>query len=88
VIEGRGRLLTPGIVDLHHHTAFVLGDSITPGGGFVARLSMEPEAKAHAPAEPAALMRGGEIDPSGDHPERFRRLLERWRQASGLKPIE
>jgi hypothetical protein len=33
-------------------------------------------------------MPGGEIDPAGDHPERFRRLLNRWRQASGLPMIE
>lgn len=45
-------------------------------------------ARAHDLDELAALMPGGEIDPSADHPERFRRLLNRWRQASGLKPIE
>lgn len=42
-IEANGRLLTPGLIDIHHHTADVLGDSITPGGGFVSRLSMEPD---------------------------------------------
>jgi len=42
---------------------------------------------ANEPAELAALMPGGEIDPSGDHPGRFRRLLERWRSAAGLGPI-
>lgn len=45
-IEARGGLVTPGLVDVHHHTAFVLGDSVTPGGGFVARLSMEPDSIA------------------------------------------
>jgi hypothetical protein len=45
-------------------------------------------AKAHDPDELEALMPGGEIDPSGDHPQRFRRLLERWRMAAGLEPIE
>jgi hypothetical protein len=30
----------------------------------------------------------GEIDPSGDHPGRFRRLLNSWRRAAGLEPIE
>jgi hypothetical protein len=29
-----------------------------------------------------------EVDPSGDHPQRFRRLLERWRQDAGLEPID
>ncbi|HUP48011.1 MAG TPA: hypothetical protein VNA04_04395 [Thermoanaerobaculia bacterium] len=38
--------------------------------------------------ELAALMPDGEIDPSGDHPPRFRRLLERWRDAARLPPIE
>lgn len=41
-------------------------------------------ARANAPAEIETLMPGGEIDPSGDHPERFRHLLERWRRESGI----
>lgn len=45
-------------------------------------------AENHEPETLSELMPGGEIDPSGDHPERFRRLLERWRLASGLAPIE
>lgn len=45
-------------------------------------------AKAHAPDEIQALMPDGEIDPSGDHPERFRKLLVRWREAAGLPAIE
>jgi hypothetical protein len=45
-------------------------------------------AKANDPQELAALMPGGEIDPGGDHPGRFRRLLIRWRRATGLPPIE
>lgn len=36
--------------------------------------------------EIAELMPGGEIDPS--HPERFRRLLNEWRQATGREPID
>lgn len=46
VVDARGRLVTPGLVDVHHHTAFLLGDSVTVGGGFVARLSMEPDSIA------------------------------------------
>lgn len=46
VVDARGRLVTPGLVDVHHHTAFLLGDSVTAGGGFVARLSMEPDSIA------------------------------------------
>jgi hypothetical protein len=45
-------------------------------------------AKAHEAAELQTLMPGGEIDPSADHPERFRRLLVRWRKEAGLPPIE
>ncbi|MFW6201151.1 MAG: hypothetical protein ACOC8B_01115 [Gemmatimonadota bacterium] len=45
-------------------------------------------ARVHAPDELATLMPDGEIDPSGDHPQRFRRLLNRWRADSGLAPIE
>jgi hypothetical protein len=39
-------------------------------------------ARTHAPEELKYLMPDGEIDPSGDRPKRFRRLLNRWREAS------
>jgi predicted enzyme related to lactoylglutathione lyase len=45
-------------------------------------------AKTHDPAELEYLIPGGEIDPSGDHPRRFRNLLNRWRRSAGLEPIE
>lgn len=45
-------------------------------------------AREHDPGELDALMPDGEIDPSGDHPERFRRLLNRWRRSAGLSMIE
>lgn len=45
-------------------------------------------ARENDPQELSALMPEGEIDPSGDHPERFRRLLNRWREANGLPAIE
>lgn len=45
-------------------------------------------AREHDPAEIEALMPDGEIDPSGDHPQRFRKLLERWREETGLGTIE
>ena len=41
-------------------------------------------ASEHEPDELRALMPGGEIDPSGDHPKRYRDLLVRWRAAAGL----
>lgn len=45
-LDAAGRFVTPGLVDVHHHTAFVLGDSISEGGGFIARLSMDPDSIA------------------------------------------
>ena len=45
-------------------------------------------ARANEPKELEALMPGGDVDPSGDHPRRFRAILERWRAAAGLGPIE
>lgn len=41
----------------------------------------------HDPEELEVLMPDGEIDPSGDHPRRFRALLNRWRVAAGEDPI-
>ncbi len=38
-------------------------------------------ARENEPRELSELMPDGEIDPSGDHPQRFRALLERWRRA-------
>lgn len=43
VIEAEGRLLIPGIIDVHHHTADVLADSSNGTGGTVASLSMKPD---------------------------------------------
>jgi hypothetical protein len=43
-------------------------------------------ARIHAPEELETVMPDGEIDPSD--PSRFRRLLNRWRRASGREPIE
>ena len=45
-IEARGRLLTPGLVDVHHHTADVLTAAVTSTGNTVARLSMAPDSVA------------------------------------------
>ena len=43
VIDGRGRLLTPGFFDVHYHTDDVLADSMNTTGGAIARLSMDPD---------------------------------------------
>ena len=45
-IEAGGRLLTPGLIDAHGHIDYILGDSISAGGGFIAHLSMEPDSIA------------------------------------------
>jgi hypothetical protein len=44
-------------------------------------------ARANAPKEVDQLMPGGKIDPRGDHPQRFRDLLTRWRTEIGLPPL-
>ena len=45
-IDGRGRLVTPGLIDVHHHLDYAFPDSITPGGGAIARLIMAPDSIA------------------------------------------
>jgi imidazolonepropionase-like amidohydrolase len=45
-VDADGRLLVPGLIDVHHHTEYILGDSITPGGGMVADLAMHPDSIA------------------------------------------
>lgn len=45
-------------------------------------------ARANAPDDLEAAMPGGKIDPTGDHAPRVRALLERWRAAAGLPPLE
>lgn len=45
-------------------------------------------AEANDPAELAYLMPGGEIDPTGDRPERIRALLNRWRAANGRETFD
>lgn len=42
-LDARGRLLTPAFVDAHFHSGMVLGDSVTPGGGYVTHLSAVPD---------------------------------------------
>jgi imidazolonepropionase-like amidohydrolase len=46
VLDVRGRLVIPGLIDVHHHTAYVFPDSITPGGGAVSRLVMRADSIA------------------------------------------
>lgn len=66
--------------------------SLVIGGIGERNMGLTDEFRAWAqrehPDEIAQLMPNGEIDPSGDHPERFRALLNRWRAETGRTPIE
>lgn len=42
-IEADGRLVLPGLVDSHSHLAYLLGDSLSTGGGLITRLSSAPD---------------------------------------------
>jgi hypothetical protein len=54
----------------------------TPGKTTRGRMEEFREwAKAHHPEELEYLMPGGKIDPTGDRPERFKKILEEWRAA-------
>ena len=46
-IDGRGRLLIPGLIDAHSHSVNVLATSFNPGGGGIVDLSMQPDSIAH-----------------------------------------
>jgi len=45
-------------------------------------------AERESPQELAYLRPGGEIDPTGDRPQRHRALLVRWRAAAGLPALD
>src|SRR5688500_11315058 len=45
-IDAGVRLLTPGLIDVHSHTDYILGVSISEGGGFITRLSMDADSIA------------------------------------------
>lgn len=45
-------------------------------------------AALHSPEELRHLMPEGEIDPTGDRPERWRKILIEWRKAAGLPAVE
>lgn len=42
-LDAAGRLVTPGLVDVHGHLAYVLGDSVSAGGGYVTHLDPSPD---------------------------------------------
>jgi hypothetical protein len=45
-IEARGRVLAPGLFDVHSHSGMVLGDSVTPTNGYITHLVMRPDSIA------------------------------------------
>lgn len=45
-LDARGGLVTPGLVDVHGHLAYVLGDSVSTGGGFITHLDPSPDSLA------------------------------------------
>ena len=45
-------------------------------------------ARTHDPDELSYLMPNGDVDPSADRPQRYRALLNRWRESAGLAPIQ
>jgi len=46
VIRAEGRLLTPGLMDAHAHSAYLLATSFNAGGGGLADLDMSPDSIA------------------------------------------
>lgn len=42
-LDAERRLLTPGLIDVHSHLAYVLGDSVSEGGGMTTRLAQHPD---------------------------------------------
>lgn len=45
-LDAEGGLVTPGLVDVHGHLAYVLGDSVSAGGGYITRLDPSPDSLA------------------------------------------
>lgn len=43
ILDADGKLLTPGLIDVHGHLAYVLGDSVSRGGGYITHLERSPD---------------------------------------------
>ena len=87
-LDAKGRLVVPGLIDVHHHSSYVFPDSITPGGGAVSRLVMRPDsiaayrtrwASAYLPFGVTAVREVG-----GD--DRYLALMKAWSRTSPDAP--
>jgi imidazolonepropionase-like amidohydrolase len=87
-IDAHGRLLIPGLIDVHHHVAYTFPDSITPGGGAISRLVMQPDSIAAYRGRWAAQFLPYGVtavrEVGGD--DRYLPLMVAWMQASPSAP--
>jgi len=88
VLDVRGRLVIPGLIDVHHHTAYVFPDSITPGGGAVSRLVMRADSIASYRARWASAYLSFGVtavrEVGGD--ERYLALMTAWMRPTPSAP--
>jgi imidazolonepropionase-like amidohydrolase len=88
VFDARGRLVVPGLIDVHHHSAYVFPVSITSGGGAVAKLDMRPDSIASYRARWAAAYLPFGVtavrEVGGD--ERYLPLMTAWMRSEPSAP--
>jgi hypothetical protein len=75
-------------VDVSGRLTGFMFHAVTGGPRVKSRLDeFEAWAKRTHPAELAYLMPNGKIEPSGDRPGRWRKILVEWRKAAGLSEV-